>query len=135
MKPVAIKSNLRNQQRVDVKFDIAVETESGDKLTCTTINLSRSGVMISCNRGDIKKLIPTQQSPAPGHWIAVKTAFSVPVLAHQPVSVVADCNIVHMRRVARDEFHLGINFSEFEGNGFDYVDRYVAELLADSKTI
>ncbi|OZB05548.1 MAG: pilus assembly protein PilZ, partial [Marinobacter sp. 34-60-7] len=24
-------------------------------------------------------------------------------------------------------------FSEFEGNGFDYVDRYVSTLLADAK--
>ena len=48
------------------------------------------------------------------------------------VAVVAEGNIVHMRRVARDEFHLGIRFCEFEGNGFDYVDRYVAKLLAGS---
>jgi len=55
------------------------------------------------------------------------------VVATQPVSIIADGNIVHMRRIARDEFQLGIQFAEFEGNGFDYVDRYVAKLLADSR--
>jgi hypothetical protein len=57
----------------------------------------------------------------------------VPVVATQPVSIIADGNIVHMRRIARDEFQLGIQFAEFEGNGFDYVDRYVSKLLADSR--
>ncbi|QSP96594.1 PilZ domain-containing protein [Marinobacter salinisoli] len=135
MKSVAIKSNLRNQQRVDVNIDISVETQDGTQLTCKATNMSRSGLMLSCSQELIKKLVPTQQPPAAGHWIPIKTSFSVPVIANQPVSIVANGNIVHMRRVARDEFQLGINFAEFEGNGFDYVDRHVAKLLADAKTI
>ena len=133
MKPVAAKLNLRNQQRVDVATDITIEKSDGCCLTCSVSNLSRTGVMISCNQETVKQLIPEQKAPAPGHWIAVKTRFSVPVVATQPVSIIADGNIVHMRRIARDEFQLGIQFAEFEGNGFDYVDRYVAKLLADSR--
>jgi len=132
MKPAAIKTNLRNQQRVDVSTEITVERPNGCALTCSVANLSRTGVMISCDQDAVKTLIPDQQSPAPGNWISVKTRFAVPVVATQPVSVVADGHIVHMRRIARNEFQLGIQFSEFEGNGFDYVDRYVAKLLADS---
>jgi hypothetical protein len=63
----------------------------------------------------------------------VKTRFTVPVLPTQPVTVLADGNIVHMRRISRNEFQIGIQFSEFEGNGFDYVDRYVAKLLCDAR--
>jgi len=121
MKPVAAKLNLRNQQRVDVATDITIEKSDGCCLTCSVSNLSRTGVMISCNQETVKQLIPEQKAPAPGHWIAVKTRFSVPVVATQPVSIIADGNIVHMRRIARDEFQLGIQFAEFEGNGFDYV--------------
>lgn len=132
MKTAAIKPNLRNQQRVDVSTEITVERPNGSALTCSVANLSRTGVMISCTQETIKALIPDQQSPAPGKWISVTTRFAVPVVATQPVSVVAEGHIVHMRRIARNEFHVGIQFSEFEGNGFDYVDRYVAKLLHDS---
>ncbi len=134
MKPVAAKLNLRNQQRVDVSTDITIEKPDGCCLTCSVANLSRTGVMISCNQETVKQLIPEQKAPAPGNWIAVKARFSVPVVATQPVAIIADGNIVHMRRIARDEFQLGIQFAEFEGNGFDYVDRYVAKLLADSRS-
>ncbi|MDY6841863.1 MAG: PilZ domain-containing protein [Pseudomonadota bacterium] len=133
MKPVAAKLNLRNQQRVDVATEITIEKPDGCCLTCSVSNLSRTGVMISCSQDIVKQLIPKQKAPAPGNWISVKTRFSVPVVATQPVSIIADGNIVHMRRIARDEFQLGIQFAEFEDNGFDYVDRYVSELLADSR--
>lgn len=133
MKPVAAKPNLRNQQRVDVATDITIEKLDGCCLTCSVSNLSRTGVMVSCTHEAFRQLIPEQKAPAPGDWVTVKTRFSVPVVATQPVSIIADGNIVHVRRIARDEFQVGIQFAEFEGNGFDYVDRYVSKLLADSR--
>ncbi|WP_336366284.1 PilZ domain-containing protein [Marinobacter sp. C2H3] len=132
MKNLAAKPNLRNQQRVDVATDITIEKPDGESLTCAVANLSRSGVMISCNMQTVRQLLPRQAAPVPGQWIPVRTRFSVPVLPTQPVAIVADGNIVHLRRVARDEFHVGIQFAEFEGNGFDYVDRYVSTLLTES---
>lgn len=133
MKPLAIKPNLRNQQRVDVSTDITIEKPDGCCLTCKVSNLSRSGIMLSCNQETVKQLIPDMKAPAPGYWIELKTRFSVPVIANQPVTVIADGNIVHMRRIARDKFQIGIQFSKFEGNGFEYVDRYVAKLLSDAR--
>ncbi|MBN7771178.1 PilZ domain-containing protein [Marinobacter daepoensis] len=133
MKPLAAKPNLRNQQRVDVSTDITIEKTDGCSLTCQVSNLSRSGIMISCSQEMVRQLVPGLKTPAPGNWIGVTTRFSVPVIASQPVTVLADGNIVHMRRIARDEFQIGIQFCEFEGNGFDYVDRYVARLLSDAR--
>ncbi|MBY6033520.1 PilZ domain-containing protein [Marinobacter daepoensis] len=133
MKPLAAKPNLRNQQRVDVSTDITIEKTDGCCLTCQVSNLSRSGIMISCSQEMVRQLVPGLKTPAPGNWIGVTTRFSVPVIASQPVTVLADGNIVHMRRIARDEFQVGIQFCEFEGNGFDYVDRYVARLLSDAR--
>jgi len=88
--------------------------------------------MLSCNQDTVSQLIPRLKVPAPGSSTVVKARFSVPVVPTQPVSIVASGNIVHLRRMARDEFQLGIQFADFEDNGFDYVDRYVRKLLADS---
>lgn len=132
MKPVAVKSNLRNQQRVDVSASVTIEKTDGSSLDCIISNLSRTGIMISCNQELVRELVPGQKAPVPGSWVPVKAKFSVPVVATQPVSIVAEGNIVHMRRIARDEYQVGIQFAEFEGNGYDYVDRYVSKLLSSS---
>ena len=135
MKTVAVKSNLRNQQRVDVSTQVTIERHDGCCLDCTISNLSRTGLMISCSQELVKELVPGQKAPVPGSWIPVKARFSVPVVATQPVAVIADGNIVHMRRIARDEYQVGIQFAEFEGNGYDYVDRYVSTLLSSSASL
>ncbi|MBO6849707.1 MAG: PilZ domain-containing protein [Marinobacter sp.] len=135
MKTVAVKPNLRNQQRVDVSTRVTIERNDGSCLDCKISNLSRTGLMISCSQKLVKELVPGQKAPVPGSWIPVKARFSVPVVATQPVSVIADGNIVHMRRIARDEYQVGIQFAEFEGNGYDYVDRYVSTLLSSSASL
>lgn len=132
MKAAIVKPNLRNQQRADVVSDIVIEGPDGCQLTCKISNLSRTGVMVSCNQKTAGQLMPYLKAPAPGNCIKVKTRFSVPAAATQPVSILANGNIVHLRRMARDEFQLGIQFADFEDNGFDYVDNYVRKLLTDT---
>ena len=130
MTAATAKPNLRNQQRADVVSDIVIEKSDGCQLICKIANLSRTGVMLSCDQDTVSQLTPSLKVPAPGSLTVVKARFSVPVVATQPVSIVASGNIVHLRRMARDEFQLGIQFSDFEDNGFDYVDTYVRKLLA-----
>jgi hypothetical protein len=130
IKNVVAKPNLRNQQRVDVATEVTVEKPDGSSLVCSVSNISRTGLMILCGRDEVQALIPGQQTPAPGTWIEVKTSFSVPVVASQPVSVIAHGNIVHLRRISRDQYQIGIQFAEFDDNGFEYVDLYVRKLLA-----
>ncbi|MGO1501662.1 MAG: PilZ domain-containing protein [Marinobacter sp.] len=132
MTAATAKPSLRNQQRADVVSDIVIEKSDGCQLTCKISNLSRTGVMLSCDQETVNQLIPRLKVPAPGHLIVVKTRFCVPMPATQWVSIVASGNIVHLRRMARDEFQLGIQFADFEDNGFDYVDTYVRKLLANS---
>ena len=132
LKNLVVKPNLRNQQRVDVATEVRIEKPDGSSLVCFVSNISRTGLMINCDQNEVRTLIPAQRAPAPGAWIEVKASFAVPVVAGQPVSIVAHGHIVHMRRISRNEFQIGVQFAEFEGNGFQYVDNYVSKLLSAS---
>ncbi len=130
MKPVATKSNLRDQQRVETSLDVVAILSEQVTVNCKATNVSRAGMMISCDEKTLNRLVPNQTSPAPGQWIEISTQFSLPVVASQNVTVSADCHIVYLRRVSRDEFHVGIQFCRFEGNGHQYVDQYVSRQLS-----
>lgn len=132
MKASPTKPNLRNQQRVDVGLSVLVSNPAGDELQCQAANVSRTGIMLRCGLDAVRQLIPGQVTPAPGQWIQVSTRFAVPVVASQSVSIRVHGHIVHLRRVSRDEFHLGIQFNDFEDNGYDYLDQYVSRLLAST---
>ncbi|MEX0606112.1 MAG: PilZ domain-containing protein [Marinobacter sp.] len=130
MKPVVSKQNLRSQQRVEAQLDVLVSAPSGQAVPCRTINLSRAGMMLSCDNKTLHQLVPGRKAPAPGQWVDIMAKFSVPVVASQNVTISADCNLIHLRRVSRDEFHVGIQFCSFEGNGQSYVDQFVSRQLS-----
>lgn len=131
VKPRSAEPNLRDQQRVDVDMKVTLNRPGQPPIECDICNLSRSGMMIRCTTAITEALIPGMRAPAPGDWIDVNARFEVPVLAQQSIQLAARCHIAHLRRMARDEFHLGVRFVDFDGRGFDYVDQYVHRLLAD----
>lgn len=132
MKPVSSKPNLRDQQRVEAALEVTVSRPDGPDITCQCTNLSRAGMMVACDSATVKDLVPGLRSPAPGEFIEVATDFSLPVVASQNVDVYAEGLVVHLRRVSRDTFHVGIRFSRFADNGHDYVNQYVSRQLGRS---
>ncbi|MEH6354816.1 MAG: PilZ domain-containing protein [Marinobacter sp.] len=128
MKSTFAQPNLRDQQRVDVTADILLERPDGCQCNCTTANLSRSGVMVSCDQSTANLLIQGDRALASGSPIYVKARFSVPMQPAQPV-IIAAGKIVHFRRMAQDWFQVGIQFEKFEGGGSACVDQYVRSLL------
>ncbi|MGM0569702.1 PilZ domain-containing protein [Marinobacter sp.] len=131
VKPRSAEPNLRDQQRADVSLPVTLNRPGQPAIECQMCNLSRAGMMIRCTTAVTETLIPDKRAPAPGDWIAINARFDVPVLAQQSVSLSARGHIAHLRRIARDEFHLGIRFVDFDGRGFDYVDQYVHRLLSE----
>ena len=131
MKPRSSEPNLRDQQRVDVALGVTLNRPGQPAIECEMCNLSRSGMMIRCTREVTEALIPGKRPPAPGNWEEVNARFEMPVLPQQTVNLSVKGHIAHLRRIARNEFHLGIRFVDFDGHGFDYVDQYVHRLLAE----
>ncbi|OEY65217.1 PilZ domain-containing protein [Marinobacter sp. X15-166B] len=129
MNPVIAKPNLRSQQRVDSRVDVTLITADGASVQCATANLSRSGIMVHCDLPAYQTLLPQQISPAPGNWVPVATKLFIPVVASQIVCIEAEGHMVNLRRIARNDFYIGIQFKQFKGNGFDYLSQYVRRLL------
>ncbi|MEQ5834578.1 PilZ domain-containing protein [Marinobacter sp. NFXS9] len=131
LKTMGGKPNLRQQQRISTRLSVTVTNEEGNSLTCQTANLSRAGMMVECESDRIDALISDRRTIAPKDPVALDVHFSVPVVTVQSVNVAARCHVVHLRRISRKLFHLGLQFSHFEGNGHDYVDQFVSRKLAD----
>lgn len=128
MRTTVAQPNLRAQQRVNVVADIVIEKPDGSICNCGTANLSRSGVMIACDQSTLSELIQDSTTLAPRNRTPVKAQFLLSAQSVQSM-IIAQGNIVHFRRISRDLFHVGIQFTHFEGSGLDCVDQYVRSLL------
>jgi len=73
---------------------------------------------------------PNQESVAPQLAIPARAQFEIPVGDNGSAWIDCQCNVVTVRRVARDCFHVGMSFTSFEEDGGALVDRYISEQLA-----
>ncbi|MBS3804921.1 MAG: PilZ domain-containing protein [Oleiphilaceae bacterium] len=132
MNAVSAKPNLRNQQRVDADLEVSISRSDRMTITCRCTNLSRAGMTLACDELVAQQLLPDEKSPAPGEWVKVAARFSLPLADSTLANVYGEGVLIHLRRVNRETFHVGIQFCSFEGAGHDYVDQFVTQKLAGS---
>jgi hypothetical protein len=132
MKTVSSKPNLRNQQRVEASLDVLLSRPDGTAITCRCTNLSRAGMTITCDNSIAKDLLPGQKPNAPGEWLEVAARFSLPLAGKASADIYSEGVVVYLRRVNRETFQIGIQFSRFEGECHDYVDQFVSQQLSGS---
>ncbi|TDT43262.1 PilZ domain-containing protein [Halospina denitrificans] len=124
------RPNLRYHHRIPVDLELHLEV-NGEKLPpCRVGNLSRSGIMVPCSQEILDQIAPNQESVAPHMAIPVRAQFEIPMGDNGSAWVDCGCDVVTVRRVARDCFHVGMSFTSFEDEGETLVDRYINEQLA-----
>lgn len=128
------RPNLRHYHRISTKFAAQIATiehllSDQPPLDCQLTNLSRAGVMALCSPDMVKTLLPRGASVGPRQAVRVKVQFDVPVVNVHKVQIEAECDVVYLRRVSRDTFHLGMSFVSFSDNGQQYLDQYIDKEL------
>ena len=124
------RPNLRHHHRITVDLELQLEVNDETLPSCRISNLSRSGIMVPCSREILKRIAPNQESVAPRRAIPVRARFEVPVGASASAWIDCQCDLVTVRRVARDCFHTGMTFRSFEDDGEALIDTYISEQLA-----
>jgi hypothetical protein len=131
----ATRPNLRHYHRISTQFDAVIKADgdspAGEKvLECQLTNLSRAGVMAKCTPEMVKALLPKGAAVGPRQAVKVQVQFELPVISVQKVLIEAQCDVIYLRRVSRDTFHLGMSFTAFDNNnGQDYIDQYIDRKL------
>ena len=124
------RPNLRYHHRIPVDLELRLEINGEALPPCRVKNLSRSGIMVPCSQDILDQITPNQKSVAPHLGIPVHARFEIPVGDNASAWIDCRCNVVTVRRVARDYFRMGMSFASFEDDGEALVDHYINEQLA-----
>ena len=73
--------------------------------------------------------MPNGKPVAPQMAIPVHLTFSVPDDGGS-IRIRARCDVVTVRRIARDSFTVGMSFAEFEDDGDTLLDHYISKQIA-----
>ncbi|MGM0451416.1 MAG: PilZ domain-containing protein [Pseudomonadota bacterium] len=124
------RPNLRHYHRIPVNLEASLEQDGQLLPVCPINNLSRSGLQIACSPETLGQLVPNGEPVAPHMAVPVHIAFEIPVGEADSTRIQARCDVVTVRRIARDCFHVGMSFTEFEDDADALLDHYINEQLA-----
>ena len=124
------RPNLRHYHRIPVNLAASLERGGETLRHCTINNLSRAGLQIECTPETLDQLVPNGEPVAPHMAIPVQVTFTVPVGESDSACIRARCDVVTVRRIARDCFNVGMSFAEFEEDALPMLDHYINEQLS-----
>ena len=123
----AMQRNLRHHFRVPADFIAHICTARGDNIEASIENVSRAGIMISCDREILDILMPNEISFAPIQPQTIKVDFSLPLDSEGLVALSMDMIVVYTRRLSRDRFTVGLHVKNPTAQHEALLDNYVKE--------
>ena len=97
----------------------------GEIIHAITVNLSPAGVQIACDRITVNSILPLSQRRPPNKTREVDVRLRFPESSGMPHIIDARCAAVFSRRVAENEYRIGLQFLSFEGDGYRKLEHFL----------
>jgi hypothetical protein len=97
----------------------------GEVIHAITVNLSPAGIQIACDRVTVNSILPLTQRRVPKRTRAVDVRLRFPESSGMPDVVEARCTAVFSRRVAENEYRIGLQFQGFEGEDYQKLELFL----------
>ncbi len=94
----------------------------GEVVHAVAVNLSPAGIQIACDRVTVNSVLPVSHRRLPKSTRQVDVCLRFPESSGMPDVVNARCTAVFSRRVAENEYRIGLQFQEFEGDDFQKLE-------------
>jgi len=111
-----VRKYKRDYPRVPVHLPVEVSLPDGEVIHAITVNLSPAGVQIACDRITVNRILPLSKTRLPNCTQEVELRLRFPESSGMPDIIDARCAAVFSRRVAENEFRIGLQFHGFEGD-------------------
>jgi hypothetical protein len=97
----------------------------GDVIHVITVNLSPAGIQIACDRVTVNSILPLSQRRVPVKSREVDVRLRFPESSGMPDVIDARCTAIFSRRVAENEFRIGLQFLSFEGDDYQKLEHFL----------
>ena len=99
----------------------------GEVIHAVTVNLSPAGIQIACDRVTVGSILPLSQRRRPTTTTTTKVDVRLrfPESSGMPDVIGIRCIAVFSRRMAENEYRIGLQFQRFEGDDYQKLERFL----------
>lgn len=121
------------ERRLYPRFDVILPVQlhiGNASVEANIFDISQGGMQLGCDRATAEIVVPTpNQSVSPGQNLAVKARFRCP---NSPEQIAVECRLVVSRRIADNEYRIGLEFVEFANESDQAVyEAYLQARMAE----
>ena len=122
-----MQRQMRHHLRIPADFIAKLTTPAGYVLETTIEDISRAGLTISCDNKSLEMILPKGAFFAPLQTVKVKVDFDLPQEETHTVNLSDTMEIVYTRRLSKNVFLLGMEFTELKADQQLIVDQYIRD--------
>ena len=115
----------RDYPRVPAHLPVEVSTPDGELIHAITVNLSPAGIQIACDRVTVDSILPLNQRRLPRSTREVDVRLRFPESSGMPDVINTRCTAVFSRRVAENEYRIGLHFKGFDGDDYQKLEHFL----------
>ncbi|MEE8286412.1 MAG: PilZ domain-containing protein [Gammaproteobacteria bacterium] len=120
-----MKKYKRDYPRIPAHLPVEVSMPDGEIIHAITVNLSPAGIQIACDRVTVNSILPLSQRRLPKRTRQVDVRLRFPESSGMPDIIDARCTAVFSRRVAENEYRIGLQFQGFEGEDYQKLEHFL----------
>lgn len=106
---------------------VEVSMPDGEVIHAITVNLSPAGIQIACDRVTVDSILPLSQRRLRTSTREVEVRIRFPESSGMPDVIDTRCSAVFSRRVAENEYRIGLQFQGFEGEDYQKLGHFLDE--------
>jgi len=108
-----------------VHLPVEVSMPDGEIIHAITVNLSPAGVQIACDRVTVNSILPLSQRRLPRKTRRVDVRLRFPESSGMPEIIDARCAAVFSRRIAENEYRIGLQFQGLDGDDYQKLEHFL----------
>jgi c-di-GMP-binding flagellar brake protein YcgR len=125
----ARRDERRQFPRVALATPVQVEGPRGGRWLATSVDVSRGGMQLRCAQADAFAMVAECRSAAATQEVQLTLRLGLAAPAAAALPLVARARVVYVRPLGGDLVLLGVEFTGYEGSGYESLQAYVIESL------
>lgn len=117
----------RTAHRYRVRLPVELILEDGTVIPVESVDISSKGLQFSCDSWIADEIEPRGIQNHPLDQIRLKAVTELPNTAEHNSKLYARCRVVTARRLAQDEYLLGVEFTDFENGSERLLESFIKE--------
>lgn len=120
-----MESDRRLHQRFDIHLPAEIIGEDGGVFPVTALNISRAGLQLGCAQWIVGRVLPKAHQTAAVEAAELQVRLMLPLSDGAPAALDARCKVIFVRRLALDEYCIGVQYAQVQNGSAVNLERYL----------